>query len=146
MPFKSKAQMRAFYAMEDRGELPKGTADRWREHTPNINKLPERKRPKSNRKNKKKAFFDQLREWYLRTLSSLAGDTMGKEKQYIPPTSTLTKPEESGNQYTSLPDLDSLKRKYSAPPKIPSPPKPSSTIKGLVQATGPKKTVATKSV
>jgi glutamate-1-semialdehyde aminotransferase len=46
MPFKSKAQMRKFFAMEARGELPKGTAKRWLEHTKNVSKLPERKRSK----------------------------------------------------------------------------------------------------
>jgi len=42
MPFKSKSQMRAFFAKEKRGELPKGTAERWAEETPNISALPER--------------------------------------------------------------------------------------------------------
>ena len=40
MPLKSKAQMGKFFAMEKRGELPKGTAKKWAEHTPNISKLP----------------------------------------------------------------------------------------------------------
>jgi hypothetical protein len=43
MPYKSKAQMRAFFAKEDRGELPKGTAERWAKHTKNIEDLPEKK-------------------------------------------------------------------------------------------------------
>jgi hypothetical protein len=42
MPFKSKSQVRAFFAMERRGELPKGTAKRWVRHTPNIDVLPEK--------------------------------------------------------------------------------------------------------
>jgi len=33
--------MRAFFAKEERGELPKGTAKRWADHTPNIKDLPE---------------------------------------------------------------------------------------------------------
>ena len=41
MPFKSKAQMRLFFAKEHRGELPRGTARKWAEHTPSIKKLPE---------------------------------------------------------------------------------------------------------
>jgi len=41
MPFKSKAQMRAFFAKEKEGELPKGTAKKWANETPNISKLPE---------------------------------------------------------------------------------------------------------
>ena len=51
MPFKSKAQMGKFFAMEDRGEMKKGTAKEWAEHTPNIKKLPEHKKRK--RKTKK---------------------------------------------------------------------------------------------
>lgn len=38
--------MRAFFAMEGRGELPKGTAKKWAKHTKNIKKLPEKKRKK----------------------------------------------------------------------------------------------------
>jgi hypothetical protein len=42
MPFKSKAQMRAFYAMEADGELPKGTAKKWSKETKNKKGLPEK--------------------------------------------------------------------------------------------------------
>ena len=42
MPFKSKSQMRAFFAKEKRGEMPKGTAKRWLKETPDIGSLPER--------------------------------------------------------------------------------------------------------
>lgn len=41
MPFESLSQVRKFHAMEDRGELPKGTSHRWAKHTPNMKKLPE---------------------------------------------------------------------------------------------------------
>jgi len=41
MPFKSKAQMRMFYAKEAKGELPEGTAKTWVEHTKNLKNLPE---------------------------------------------------------------------------------------------------------
>ena len=41
MPYKSKAQMRKFFAMEAEGELPKGTARQWAHHTPDLKKLPE---------------------------------------------------------------------------------------------------------
>lgn len=41
MPFKSKAQQALFFAKEQKGELPKGTAKRWAKHTPNIKSLPE---------------------------------------------------------------------------------------------------------
>jgi hypothetical protein len=43
VPFKSKSQQRFMFAAEDRGELPKGTAERWAHHTPNIKALPEHK-------------------------------------------------------------------------------------------------------
>lgn len=43
MPFKSRAQARRFFAMEARGELPRGTARRWAHETPGgITSLPER--------------------------------------------------------------------------------------------------------
>ena len=41
MPFKSKAQMRLFFAKEHRGELPAGEAEKWAHETPNIKSLPE---------------------------------------------------------------------------------------------------------
>lgn len=44
MPYKSKSQMRKFYAMEARGELPEGTAEEWAKHTPKIKSLPEHKK------------------------------------------------------------------------------------------------------
>lgn len=44
MPFKSKAQQRFMFAAQARGDLPKGTAERWAKETPNIKKLPERKK------------------------------------------------------------------------------------------------------
>ena len=34
--------MRAFFAKERKGDLPKGTAARWADETPDIKKLPER--------------------------------------------------------------------------------------------------------
>lgn len=43
MPYKSKAQMRKFFAMEAKGELPKGKAREWAHHTPDIKDLPEKK-------------------------------------------------------------------------------------------------------
>lgn len=53
MPFKSKAQQRWMFAAEARGELPKGTAREWADHTPNIKDLPER----IKKKKRKKAMF-----------------------------------------------------------------------------------------
>jgi len=56
MPFRSKKQMRWMFAAEERGEIPKGTARRWAEHTPNIKKLPE----KARKKNKKAGFWNKI--------------------------------------------------------------------------------------
>lgn len=49
MPFKSKAQQRKFFAMESRGEIPKGTAKKWADETKNISTLPERKTKKKKK-------------------------------------------------------------------------------------------------
>ena len=49
MPFKSKAQQRYMFAAESRGDLPKGTAERWADHTPDMKRLPERKKHKKRR-------------------------------------------------------------------------------------------------
>lgn len=55
MPFRSKAQNAKFHVMEDRGELPKGTAHRWAHHTPGgIKSLPEHVK-KHGKKHTKKA-------------------------------------------------------------------------------------------
>lgn len=43
MPFKSKKQHRYFRYMESKGEIPKGTSDKWMDKTKNYNKLPEKK-------------------------------------------------------------------------------------------------------
>ena len=46
MPFKSKAQQRFMFAAEDKGDVPKGTAEEWAHETPNIKKLPEKVKQK----------------------------------------------------------------------------------------------------
>ena len=50
MPFRSKRQMRKFFAMEKKGQLPKGTAERWANETPSIKNLPERKKKGKRKK------------------------------------------------------------------------------------------------
>ena len=42
MPLKSKAQQRFMFAAEARGEIKKGTAEKWAKHTKNIKDLPVR--------------------------------------------------------------------------------------------------------
>lgn len=46
MPFKSKVQVKKFGAMLKRGEISKATFEKWKRHTPNMSKLPERKNKK----------------------------------------------------------------------------------------------------
>ena len=46
MPFKSKAQQRYMFAAEKRGELKRGTAEKWAHETKDIKHLPERKKKK----------------------------------------------------------------------------------------------------
>lgn len=41
MPWKSKRQMRYFYAMKNKGEFSPEMVNKWKEHTPNIKDLPE---------------------------------------------------------------------------------------------------------
>lgn len=53
-PFKSKAQQRFMFAAEARGELKKGTAKKWAEHTPNIKSLPNKVSKKKKKRGKKK--------------------------------------------------------------------------------------------
>lgn len=40
MPFKSEAQRRYFHVLENRGEMPHSTVEKWERHTPNKKKLP----------------------------------------------------------------------------------------------------------
>ena len=53
MPFKSKAQMRKIAAMEQHGELPSGTFDKWMSKTGDVKRLPERK-SRGKKRGKKK--------------------------------------------------------------------------------------------
>lgn len=48
-PFKSKAQLRKFGAMERRGQIPKGTTSQWAHETKSIKRLPERKPSRGRR-------------------------------------------------------------------------------------------------
>lgn len=48
--FVSKAQQRKIFQLEKEGKLPKGTAQKWAEETPNIKRLPEHIEEKSTRR------------------------------------------------------------------------------------------------
>jgi hypothetical protein len=50
MPFESESQRRLFWAKEKRGELPKGTADRWSHETKDLKHLPMHKRKTKRKK------------------------------------------------------------------------------------------------
>ena len=54
MPFKSKAQQRYMFAAEKRGDLKKGTAQRWAHETKNIKHLPEKKKKSKRSKGRTK--------------------------------------------------------------------------------------------
>jgi hypothetical protein len=41
MPYRSQKQRRWMHWAEEHGKVPKGTAERWDEHTPNMKSLPE---------------------------------------------------------------------------------------------------------
>jgi hypothetical protein len=58
MPFKSKKQWKKFFAMENRGELPKGEADKWAHET----KTSYRNLPKYKNKRRKKHRSSRGRE------------------------------------------------------------------------------------
>ena len=49
MPFKSKAQMRKMFILESKGELKKGTAEKW-VHKTDMSKLPDKVRKGKSRK------------------------------------------------------------------------------------------------
>src|ERR1022692_4476547 len=70
MPYSSKSQVRLFHVKEDKGELPKGTAHRWAEHTPSIKKLPERV---SKKKAYKKAASIPLPKLFKRAVAASFG-------------------------------------------------------------------------
>lgn len=54
MPFRSKAQMKRFLAMEARGEIPKGTSKRWAEETRSLRALPLKARSKRKVRRKRR--------------------------------------------------------------------------------------------
>jgi hypothetical protein len=56
--------MRAFFAMEKRGELPKGTAQRWAEETSDIKRLPEKAGGKMAGKSAKKTLAETAAKAY----------------------------------------------------------------------------------
>jgi len=49
------------FAAESRGEVPKGTAERWANETPSIKSLPEKKKKKKRRAVRSDEFFSNVR-------------------------------------------------------------------------------------
>lgn len=79
MPFKSKAQMRKFYALEAKGELPEGTAHEWANETRNIKKLPERVKKRKKKKSMENEL--QFKRLYLAAFEKLAADKADRAKR-----------------------------------------------------------------
>lgn len=64
--FKSKAQRRKFYAMEERGEISKKTLNEWEKETPKGKKLPERVKKSSVQELKMEELRNAVRDSLLR--------------------------------------------------------------------------------
>ena len=77
MPYRSKAQQRFIFAAEERGDVPKGTAKKWAEHTKNIKSLPE---------HVKKAEEDLVHSFY-----KIAKELLSKSKNLPIPERDMTK-------------------------------------------------------
>lgn len=65
MPFKSKAQMRLFYAKAARGEMDPETVKQWQDETPNPKKLPEKLKTKPKRMIKEGQRFVETFEKFI---------------------------------------------------------------------------------
>lgn len=87
MPFKSKAQQRFMFAAESRGEVPKGTAERWAKHTPDLRHLPE----KAKKHDKKASFLVQAFEIGRRQALQEAGVPAASIKDASTKEASLTK-------------------------------------------------------
>lgn len=92
MPFKSKAQQRYMFAAEARHELPKGTAERWAHHTPDIKSLPQHVKKKNKRSKRASVapgedVFAELSDVFGQMLISPGGQAPRLES--LPPTSNL---------------------------------------------------------
>lgn len=70
MPYKSKAQQRFMFSAESKGDVPKGTAERWAKHTKNIKKLPENVSDKKKQE-KKAAQTDAFNDSGYRTFADI---------------------------------------------------------------------------
>lgn len=68
MPFKSKAQVRLFYAKNRRGEISDKDLEKWKSETPSIKALPERRK-----KRKTHEKVASLVQGFVRTASCMAG-------------------------------------------------------------------------
>jgi len=91
MPFKSKAQMRYFFAAEKEGKLPTGTARRWAHESKDagvdLKKLPEKKKEESsgNRKMDKKEVLAKIKEKIKKeaTVGTNTANALAKPKKAI---------------------------------------------------------------
>lgn len=96
MPFKSKAQRRLFYALESKGELPKGTASKWEKETKDKS-LPE-----------KVAFWSGFYKKAASNTFKLEGNEISEG-----PISAYPSDEEDTRTFKGMTDLDRGPRDYS---------------------------------
>ncbi len=74
MPWKSKAQMRLFYAKNKRGEIGDEDLEQWKSETPNIKALPERLKKKKGKTHAKLAsVFEKFMAVALGTQAPILG-------------------------------------------------------------------------
>jgi hypothetical protein len=70
MPWKSKKQMKFFYAMKNKGEFSPEMVEKWKEHTPDIKSLPERVEKKAMIENFWQGFSKRAVDNYVSTNSN----------------------------------------------------------------------------
>ena len=116
MPFKSEAQRRKFYAMEEKGEIPKGTTSRWEKDTKDKT-LPERVKKESAFSRavvrmlarEKGAAFDPrkvegIKQVIQKSLSRAKATDAARYKKLVPHLSASPKIQSIGRQYGIAPE------------------------------------------
>jgi hypothetical protein len=82
--------MRKFFEMEAAGELPKGTAQRWLDETPNPKKLPERVKKKKSKKSSKGKSRKEFAKGFSKVASEDAAKSVHLKKEHKDPQGGLT--------------------------------------------------------
>ena len=107
MPFKSEAQRKWMFAAQARGELPKGTAERWQRETKNKN-LPEHVKKKKKRITKKGFYYLGFHDGFLEKISS------GYSGAFIPNQKIVDKI----NNFLDTHTVEGIIRKIKNDPKL----------------------------